>query len=172
MKAGILPRIAVIDDEQRLREALGNALARKGFAVRTATDDMLAQALLESRQPEAIVLEATAPATDGFSVLAVVRNFSRVPILLVMLSEVDRAFHYEKLAMRLRDALRVCNVTRGTRGHVHLLHSNKDRRPTGAAAHSYRLGHRLCDPAEGALIENLPRGKSKKATAPRFAGLG
>jgi DNA-binding response OmpR family regulator len=120
MIVGILPRIAVIDDEQRFRDVLESGLVREGFAVRTAANGVSALALIQSWEPEAIVLDATVPVTDGFSVLAVVRSFSQVPILLVTLHEAERdarltaraddyavePFKVGRLAARLRSALR------------------------------------------------------------------
>jgi CheY-like chemotaxis protein len=80
----------VIDDEQRFRDVLESGLVREGFAVRTTANGVSALALIQSWEPEAIVLDATVPVTDGFSVLAVVRSFSQVPILLVTLHEATR----------------------------------------------------------------------------------
>ena len=118
MIVGIFPRIAVIDDEARFRDLLESGLIREGFDVRTAANGTSALSLIRSWEPEAIVLDATAQITDGFSVLAVVRKFSRVPILLAKLDEakrdarlapgtddVNERFEVGRLAARLRGAL-------------------------------------------------------------------
>jgi two-component system OmpR family response regulator len=119
MIAGILPRIAVVDDEARFCDLLESGLIREGFDVRTAPSGLSALTLIRSWDPEAIVLDATARVTDGFSVLAVVRSFSQAPILLAKLDEARRDARFNagaddyvnepieagRLAARLRCAL-------------------------------------------------------------------
>jgi DNA-binding response OmpR family regulator len=119
MTARILPRIAVIHDDRYLRDTLESDLERRGFAVRTAANGASALALIQSWEPEAIVLDATLPVVDSYSVLALVRSFSRVPILLAPLRETNRVPPADRpdgpaakrsqparLATRIRNALR------------------------------------------------------------------
>jgi DNA-binding response OmpR family regulator len=116
------PRIAVVDDELTLREVLEMGLTQEGFDVQTAADGAAALALIRTWQPEAIVLDVMMPVIDGMSLIALVRKFSQVPILLLTARGALRdritglkagaddylvkPFDLEELAARLRTALR------------------------------------------------------------------
>ena len=80
MSASVRPRIAVVDDEENLREVLELGLTQEGFEVRTAPDGATALTIIRAWQPEAIV---TMPVIDGISLIALVRKFSQAPILLL-----------------------------------------------------------------------------------------
>ena len=83
MSASVRPRIAVVDDEENLREVLELGLTQEGFEVRTAPDGATALTIIRAWQPEAIVLDVTMPVIDGISLIALVRKFSQAPILLL-----------------------------------------------------------------------------------------
>ena len=122
MSKSVRPRIAVVDDEQGLREILEIGLTQEGFDVRTVADGAAALALIRTWQPEAIVLDVMMPVIDGIRLMALVRKLSQAPILLLTVrgSVRDRIaglkagaddylvkpFNLEELAERLRTALR------------------------------------------------------------------
>jgi two-component system response regulator MprA len=83
VSASVRPRIAVVDDEENLREVLELGLTQEGFEVRTAPDGATALTIIRAWQPEAIVLDVTMPVIDGISLIALVRKFSQAPILLL-----------------------------------------------------------------------------------------
>jgi len=70
----VRPRIAVVDDEQSLREVLEIGLTQLGFDVRTVADGASALVLIRTWQPEAIVLDVMMPVIDGISLIAIVRK--------------------------------------------------------------------------------------------------
>lgn len=122
VSASVRPRIAVVDDEENLREVLELGLTQEGFEVRTAPDGATALTIIRAWQPEAIVLDVTMPVIDGISLIALVRKFSQAPILLLtargglrdriagLKAGADdylvKPFNLEELSERLRTALR------------------------------------------------------------------
>ena len=72
----------VIEDDQRIREALASGLAGSGHAVRTeATGAAALTAAIEWR-PEVIVLDLGLPDLDGADVLRMLRGVSEVPVIV------------------------------------------------------------------------------------------
>ena len=67
-------RILVIEDEETLRMALGDALRAQGFEVLEAGDGELGLALALREGPEVILLDLMLPKRDGFSVLRALRE--------------------------------------------------------------------------------------------------
>jgi DNA-binding response OmpR family regulator len=77
------PRIAVIDDERRLREILDLGLTHHGFAVRTAADGALGLTLVREWEPHAIVLDVMLPKVDGLTLVPMLRRITEAPILML-----------------------------------------------------------------------------------------
>jgi DNA-binding response OmpR family regulator len=116
------PRIAVIDDERRLREILELGLTHHGFAVRTAADGALGLTLVREWEPHAIVLDVMLPKVDGLTLLPMLRRVTEAPILMLSAKgELDdklrglssgaddylaKPFEMPELVARLRTALR------------------------------------------------------------------
>ncbi len=122
MSESVRPRVAVVDDEQGLREVLEIGLTQLGFDVRTVGDGASALVLIRTWQPEAIVLDVMMPVIDGINLMALVRKLSHAPILLLSARGTvgDRVaglkagaddylvkpFSLEELGARLQTALR------------------------------------------------------------------
>ncbi len=91
-------RILVIEDEETLRMALGDALRAEGFAVLEAGDGEAGLALALQEGPEVILLDLMLPKRDGFSVLRALRE-DRLAAVVVILSargeEWDRVQGFE-----------------------------------------------------------------------------
>jgi DNA-binding response OmpR family regulator len=116
------PRIAVIDDERRLREILELGLAHQGFIVRSAADGAQGLTLVREWEPHAIVLDVMLPKVDGIALLPMLRRVTEVPILMLsakgelddkvrgLFSGADdylaKPFEMAELVARLRTALR------------------------------------------------------------------
>jgi two-component system alkaline phosphatase synthesis response regulator PhoP len=116
-------RILVIEDEEPLRMALGDALRAEGFQVLEAADGEQGLALALREGPELVLLDLMLPRRDGFSVLRALRE-DRLGAAVIILSargeEWDRVqgfeygaddyvvkpFSMRELLLRVRAALR------------------------------------------------------------------
>ena len=77
-------RILVVDDEPAVREALERALHLDGYDVELAADGAEALQAVESRAPDAMVLDVLMPRVDGLQVCRKLRGTgARVPILML-----------------------------------------------------------------------------------------
>jgi CheY-like chemotaxis protein len=85
--AGDASAILIVDDDEAIRDALGEFLTDEGFAVRTANDgrealDMLAAGF----RPCAILLDLMMPVLNGWDFRAeqlLVPDFAGIPLVLV-----------------------------------------------------------------------------------------
>ncbi len=79
-------RIAVVEDERDIREAIARHLERHGFVVRSYGDGERALAALGANPPDLVLLDRMLPGRDGMSVLAELKRrepTARVPVILV-----------------------------------------------------------------------------------------
>ena len=85
-------RVLLVDDDPRLRDLVGLALERAGFAVLTAADGQRALTHAARERPDLIVLDVGLPELDGFEVCRRLRRSSDVPVLFLTArdDEVDR----------------------------------------------------------------------------------
>jgi DNA-binding response OmpR family regulator len=77
-----LASIFVVEDDQRIREALARTLSARGHAVRTASTAMDALAEIVATKPDAVVLDLGLPDVDGSELLRMLRAVSDVPIVV------------------------------------------------------------------------------------------
>ena len=76
--------VLVADDDRAVREALERALQLHGYEVALASDGDTALAAVDSRTPDALVLDVMMPGLDGLDVTRRLRRQgNRVPILLL-----------------------------------------------------------------------------------------
>jgi two-component system KDP operon response regulator KdpE len=115
-------RILVVDDEPQIQHLLRTALEGRGYEVRLAADGRAALDAAASSWPNVIILDLGLPAIDGLEVCRRIREWSRVPIIVLSAREGDRdkvealdlgaddyltkPFSMEELLARLRVALR------------------------------------------------------------------
>src|ERR1700758_2157985 len=72
------------DDDRAVREALERALQLHGYEVALASDGDTALTAVESRTPDAVVLDVMMPGLDGLDVTRRLRRQgNRIPILLL-----------------------------------------------------------------------------------------
>lgn len=90
----MLTRLAVVDDERRLRIALKEALIDEGYVVTAYETAEEALVGLDSCAPDLIVLDLGLPGMDGLEFCRRVRMHSQTPILVLSV----RAVHREKVA--------------------------------------------------------------------------
>ena len=118
----MLQRILVVDDEPQIQRFLRPALEASDFEVETADTAALAKRLAATRAPALIVLDLGLPDGDGKDVIAAVRAFSRVPIIVLSARDqetekiaaldagandyIEKPFGIGELLARIRVALR------------------------------------------------------------------
>lgn len=119
VKAGT---VLVVDDEDIVREVVCTYLEREGYTTLQASAGRAAVALIESEQPDLIVLDIMLPEIDGYSILAELRERADIPVILLTArtEETDRLLGLElgaddyvvkpfsprELAARVRTVLR------------------------------------------------------------------
>ena len=77
------PTILVIDDEPQIHRFLGPALEAAGYAALRAETGREGLRLAASRAPACVLLDLGLPDMDGKEVLTRLREFSRVPVIIV-----------------------------------------------------------------------------------------
>ncbi|HEY1107908.1 MAG TPA: response regulator [Opitutaceae bacterium] len=114
--------ILIIDDEVQIRRLLRLTLEAAGYAVREAENGRLGLDAVVQRAPDAVVLDMGLPDLGGLDVLRQLREWSRVPVLVltVLAAETDKVaaldagaddyltkpFGAAEIAARLRAILR------------------------------------------------------------------
>jgi DNA-binding response OmpR family regulator len=76
-------RILIVDDDRRLTSVLSDYLRSHGFDAAIAHDGVAAVAAIRAERWQLIILDVMLPRTDGFSVLAQLRQISNVPVLML-----------------------------------------------------------------------------------------
>jgi len=121
--------ILVIDDEPQIHRFLRPALESAGFTVERAESATEGLRLAASRAPDAILLDLGLPDMDGLTLLARLREFSDVPVLVLSARDresdkiaaldggaddyVEKPFGVGELLARIRTSLRHRRVQDG-----------------------------------------------------------
>ncbi len=117
-----MTRVLVVDDEPQILRALRINLSARGYEVTTAVDGASALRAAAERQPEVVVLDLGLPDMDGTEVLAGIRGWSKVPVIVLSARTdsadkvdaldagaddyVTKPFGMDELLARLRAAVR------------------------------------------------------------------
>lgn len=91
-----MTRVLVVDDEPQILRALRINLAARGYEVSTAVDGSTALRAAAERHPEVVVLDLGLPDMGGTEVLAGIRGWSKVPVI-VLSARTDSADKVEAL---------------------------------------------------------------------------
>jgi two-component system, OmpR family, KDP operon response regulator KdpE len=85
-------KILVIDDEPQIRRALSAGLERTGYKVVAAAGGEEGLNLASEHPPDLVILDLAMPGTDGFTVCAELRKWSKMPIIVLSVrdSEEDK----------------------------------------------------------------------------------
>jgi len=115
-------RILIVDDDPSLMDVLQQVLSAAGDAVITAINGAEAVIAAQNEAPELILLDLGLPDADGKDIVARIREFSTVPIIVISARHqgaekiaaldlgaddfVHKPFDIEELMARMRAALR------------------------------------------------------------------
>ncbi|HJR10383.1 MAG TPA: response regulator [Rhodanobacteraceae bacterium] len=117
-----VPRVLVIDDEAQIRRFLDIGLRAEGYEVLQAATAAEGLALAATREPDLMILDLGLPDRDGHEVLAELRQWSQMPVLMLSVRSaetekvraldagandyVTKPFGIQELMARLRALLR------------------------------------------------------------------
>ena len=76
-------KILVVDDEALLVKGIRFNLQNEGYDVITGSDGLEAVSLVQSQNPDLVVLDVMMPNMDGMTACSKIREFSDVPIILL-----------------------------------------------------------------------------------------
>ncbi|PFC74925.1 DNA-binding response regulator [Bacillus cereus] len=83
-------RIAIIEDEENIREICKRYLEREGYEVYTAVNGEEGWNLFQQYQPDLIILDLMMPKKDGWELCEEIRQHSNVPIIILTAREEER----------------------------------------------------------------------------------
>ena len=86
-----MTKILIIDDEAPFVRALAISLRARGYVIETAGTGADGLKLAAEVRPDAIVLDLGLPDIDGLDVLAALRAWSDVPVLVLSARDMERA---------------------------------------------------------------------------------
>jgi DNA-binding response OmpR family regulator len=75
--------VLVVDDEQTIREIVVKYLARDGYRTLEAADGDRARKLVETENPDLVVLDLMLPGTDGLELCRWIRSGSHLPVIML-----------------------------------------------------------------------------------------
>ena len=82
-------RVLIVDDEETVREVVGQYLELEGFLILQATTGLEALRLAEKTPPDLVILDLTLPGIDGLEVCRRLRAASAIPILMLTARAAD-----------------------------------------------------------------------------------
>lgn len=78
-----MAKVLCVDDDAYLTDLLRYALSREGFEVATANTGREALRLAQGKGVDLVILDVNIPDMNGFRVLAALRAFSQVPVVML-----------------------------------------------------------------------------------------
>jgi two-component system KDP operon response regulator KdpE len=124
------PLILLVEDEEPIRRFVSATLTARGYDTLTAATAREAGELAGSRLPDVVLLDLGLPDADGLDVLATIRSWSAVPIIVLTARGMERdkvaaldrgaddyitkPFGIHELLARVRVALRHADQAKGT----------------------------------------------------------
>lgn len=123
-------KILIIEDEQPIRNFMHAILSARGYDVLLARSGAMANTMIASHCPDLIILDLGLPDMDGMSVLTQVRQWSKVPVVVVSARShekdkvaaldagaddyLTKPFGTEELLARIRAAIRHTRTPSGS----------------------------------------------------------
>ena len=92
-----MPKILVVDDEQKIREVIREYSEFNGFEVTEAADGMTAVGLCKLNDYDLIIMDIMMPKLDGFSACKEIKKIKDIPIIMISArsEEYDKLFGFE-----------------------------------------------------------------------------
>jgi two-component system, OmpR family, KDP operon response regulator KdpE len=84
------PCVLVIDDETQIRKFLDIGLRAEGYDVLLAANGGDGLALAATRNPDAVILDIGLPDREGHEVLAELRQWTQVPVLMLSVRDTEQ----------------------------------------------------------------------------------
>src|SRR5260370_14054943 len=128
MRGDAAPSILMVDDDPNVLRSLRAALESHGYNVRSAQNGSSALEACAAERPDVVLLDLALPGMDGVEVCRRLRNWSRVPILVVSAriheaqkvlaldagadDYITKPFGTQELLARIRAALRRAQARR------------------------------------------------------------
>jgi len=81
--------ILVVDDDPAIRDSLSKELRAAGYSTLTANDGIEGLSAVQSRGPDLVLTDLAMPRSDGFELIAAVRAFSRMPMIVLSVRGAD-----------------------------------------------------------------------------------
>ena len=174
-------RVLVVDDDGPMRRALEINLEARGFEVRLAATGEDALAVAAREHPDVVLLDLGLPGISGLDVIAGLRGWTRIPIIVVSARDaehdkvaaldagaddyVSKPFGMDELLARLRAALRRARPDEAeesvvTADDLVIDLADKRLRRDGAELH--------LTPTEWRLLEVLVRNRGRLVTQRRL----
>jgi two-component system KDP operon response regulator KdpE len=85
-----IPCVLVIDDEAQIRKFLDIGLRAEGYEVLLAANGEEGLALAATRSPDLIILDLGLPDREGHDVLADLRQWSQLPVLVLSVRDTEK----------------------------------------------------------------------------------
>jgi two-component system, OmpR family, alkaline phosphatase synthesis response regulator PhoP len=83
-------KILIVDDEEGIRNSLGDYFDRQGFTTMLAEDGLQALEKVKERKPDIVILDVNLPLLDGLEVCKQIRQESGQAIGIIMISHVRK----------------------------------------------------------------------------------
>ena len=83
MSDGVSTRVLIIEDDPNIVDLIRSNLAVRGFDTLVSSDGSKALTLLETEQPDMVLLDLMLPGVDGFELCRQIRERSTVAIIVV-----------------------------------------------------------------------------------------
>jgi two-component system, OmpR family, KDP operon response regulator KdpE len=131
----VAPRVLVIDDDPQILRAVRTNLQVRGYEVTTAPNGETALEVLGADAVDLVLLDLSLPGMDGQEVIARVRAWSEVPIVVLSVREqqsekvraleagaddyVTKPFGIEELLARMKAVLRRAEAGKEVRAVLH-----------------------------------------------------
>lgn len=92
-----MPRILIVDDEEKIREVVREYAQFSGFTVSEASDGMEAVEKVRSQDFDVIVMDIMMPRLDGFSACKEIKKIKDIPVIMLSArgEEYDKLFGFE-----------------------------------------------------------------------------
>ncbi len=92
-----MPKILVVDDEQRIREIIKEYAEFNGFQVTQAEDGMEAVEKVKNENFDIIIMDIMMPKLDGYSACKEIKKLKEIPVIMLSArgEEYDKLFGFE-----------------------------------------------------------------------------